>query len=232
MDDFAVPAVTVLGGAAWPVGWSMGFVNAPYDLVVRRLVDWRTELEGRVKVAKLDLPWPACLSVLEPLEMPWTTELLVEHGEKWTAYLNNSADGGDPWPAASYVANELGVDWVVADHHPRVPVGHAITQLQVGGPAGEPPLMYIRVVSASAADGRWAWDASGTPLPFEQPECYTARRKRDRFTREMLVSYLLALGIHADDNGSYGRATRVGKQSRWSRKTRTLEQVRDEWRQG
>ncbi len=54
--------------------------------------------------------------------------------------------------------------------------------------------MSIRTVGATATDGRWAWDESGQPLPFEDVSRYGARRKRDRLDRELLVQYLAALG--------------------------------------
>jgi hypothetical protein len=38
-------------------------------------------------------------------------------------------------------------------------------------------------------------DTSGTPLPFEDPSRYRARRVRDRLTRQILVGYLAALAI-------------------------------------
>ncbi|GAB3406404.1 hypothetical protein [Flindersiella endophytica] len=50
------------------------------------------------------------------------------------------------------------------------------------GPSGEPPLMYIRSISATATDGRWQWDASGEVLDFEAVGRYQARRISDRST--------------------------------------------------
>jgi hypothetical protein len=59
-------------------------------------------------------------------------------------------------------------------------------------------------------------DTSGTPLPFEDPSRYWARRVRDRLTRQMLVGYLAALAIGADDDASYGPAVLVTQRVGWA----------------
>ncbi len=38
--------------------------------------------------------------------------------------------------------------------------------------------------------GCWIFEVSGEPYPFEELDKYELRRKRDRFTREMLTRYL------------------------------------------
>jgi hypothetical protein len=63
--------------------------------------------------------------------------------------------------------------------------------------------MYRRTISANAEDGKWSWRVSGDPLPFERVERYDARRIRDRFDRSLLIEYLSAVGIHADDPAFY-----------------------------
>ena len=57
-----------------------------------------------------------------------------------------------------------------------------------------PPLGYRRSIAAANDDG-WAFEESGERFPFEEVERYTSRRKRDRFTREMLTRYLHHFGI-------------------------------------
>jgi hypothetical protein len=52
-------------------------------------------------------------------------------------------------------------------------------------------------------DGYWTFDTAGQQQPFERPERYAERRIRDRFTPDMLRSYLAALGIRAFDEDFY-----------------------------
>src|ERR1051326_9617026 len=42
---------------------------------------------------------------------------------------------------------------------------------------------------------RWVFEQSGEPFSFEQLECYTRPRKRDRFTHELLSIYLANFGL-------------------------------------
>jgi hypothetical protein len=71
-------------------------------------------------------------------------------------------------------------------------------------------------------------DTSGTPLPFEDPSRYWARRVRDRLTRHMLVGYLAALAIGADD-ARYRPAVLVTQRVGWAPRTESLQQVRARW---
>ena len=47
-----------------------------------------------------------------------------------------------------------------------------------------------RVVRATSDEPRWDFHTEGEPLPFEDVYAYKARRVRDRFTREMLLTYI------------------------------------------
>jgi hypothetical protein len=220
----------VLGGWLEPLGWSIGFVEAPFAAVRRQLIAWRVGL-GDDLTERGDLPaWPACVEALDPLEAPWTTELLVAHGSGWTVYLNNWIHGGDPAGAPTVVGGALGVRWVLATHQPMTAVGHAATVFSLGGPEGEPPLHYIRTVGAYAEDRRWSWSTLGSPLPFERTGAYRARRVRDRFDRAMLVDYLVQLGIVVDDDNAYGQATLIRQNVSWSIRRETLQQARDTWK--
>jgi hypothetical protein len=219
----------LLGGPWSPIGWSVGFVEADLTTVADTLLRWGQGLGQDLRVDR-ELPrYPQCLRRLEPLQAPWTRELLIAHGQRWTAYLNNDLGGGDPWPASSYIAKLLGVHGVIAIHQPPTKVGHASTQLQLLGPEGEPPLLYVRTLAAHAEDGRWSWDTSGAPLPFEDPSRYRARRVRDRLTRDLLVAYLAALGITVDDDARYGPAVLVTQRVRWASRTESLRQARARW---
>lgn len=88
------------------------------------------------------LPYPECFGLLEPLETPWTRELLIDCG-KWTAYLNNSIDGGDPTAAALVLVKRFNARCVTATNSPPKGPGQASTQLWLQGPDGDLPLMYV-----------------------------------------------------------------------------------------
>ena len=87
----------------------------------------------------------------------------------------------------------------------------------------------MRTIDCGVFDsGRWTFEARGTEQPFEELEAYDSQRVRDRFTRSMLLRYLSALGIDADEMSAYGPASLV--QARFVRVSwrATLEEARAE----
>jgi hypothetical protein len=159
------------------------------------------------------VPLVEALPRLLPLEAPWT-RALVAPCARWTAVLTNGPHGGDSTAPGPGVMHRLGgTTCVVASCVPRHGPGHEQVQLEVMGPDGEPPLMYRRVLSATATDGRWEWHDDGEPYAFEDVAAYTARRMRDRLDRERLLDLLEGLGIPARDDGAYGVATLLQRRS-------------------
>lgn len=213
--------MTVLfGGDACPLGLSLQFLEAPEAEVVAALPG---SLAGGRSTAT-GCTFPLALSALLPFQAPWTRMLTAQVG-RWTALANNGIHGGDGTAPGPAVSRALGVRCVVATHAPRYGPGHAQTQLEVIGPGGEPPLMYIRSISATATDGRWEWHESGEPLPFEDTARYGTRIKRNRFDRAMLLTYLIALGIPVDDD-AYGTATLHQAHVSWSSREVSLDEER------
>ncbi|MGO8883144.1 MAG: hypothetical protein ACLPUO_00700 [Streptosporangiaceae bacterium] len=221
--------VELLGGLHSPIGWSVGWIEVPLPEVLSALVRWRRELGADLDVQDLGQCWPECLDRLDPLEAPWTTELLVSHAGTWTCYLNNDLNGRDPFPATGHLARLLQVRAVICTHQPMTPAGHASTQFQLLGPDGEPPLTYRRTIAAHAQDGRWSWDECGQRLAFEQPHRYSARRIRERLDREMLAAYLTAMGIAVDDDAAYAGAALVRQHVTWATRSQTLAQAKASW---
>jgi hypothetical protein len=66
------------------------------------------EQEGRVKVSRPKEPFPKVLHHLEPLMAPgFWKELLLSTTGQWTAYLNNSIDGTDPYGAVRFLSRHF-----------------------------------------------------------------------------------------------------------------------------
>jgi hypothetical protein len=213
--------VTVLfGGEACPLGLSVQFLSAPETDVIAALPG---ELANIVSTATRS-NFPEALDALLPFQAPWTRMLTAQAG-RWTALANNAVHGGDGTAPGPAVMHRLGVRCVIATHAPHYGPGHAQTQLEVLGPDGEPPLMHIRSLSATATDGRWEWHESGAPFGFEETERYHERLRRNRFDRQMLLSYLFALGI-PDDDEAYGPATLHQVQAPWNSREVTFEEAR------
>ena len=61
---------------------------------------------------------------------------------------------------------------------------------------GTTPNGYRRSIAAANDGGRWVFFESGAPYPFEKADHYALPRKRDRFTRELLIEYLGQFRLH------------------------------------
>ena len=208
----------LLGGVLQPSGSGVAFLKTSASAVVAELL----RIHGRSCDVSEVNTFPASISALDPMEAPWTVELVIACGE-WTAYLNNAIGGTDLSACAPAVARALNVDLVTAQHAPMHGPGHAATQLWLQGPTGKPPLMSIRTLSAHCQDGRWSWHESGDVQPFEEPTRYGERRIRDRLDRELLVAYLERIGIHVDDSAFFGPGVAIRQIVDWSIRSEPVE---------
>jgi hypothetical protein len=60
-------------------------------------------------------------------------------------------------------------------------------------------LLLRRMITAANDGGRWVFETSGDPLPFERLEEYRHRRISRRFTCDLLYDYLRQLGVPLDN---------------------------------
>lgn len=136
---------------------------------------------------------------LAPLQMPAGRELIVETTGGWTMHADNPRGGGDSVSWVGHLSRILGCRGVIARHVPIEQASYPSTQFELLGPTGD-ALGYVRTITAGIYDeDRWRFEAHGEVQPFEDLAQYRARRVRDRFDRTMLLHYLAALGISADD---------------------------------
>lgn len=208
-----------LGGSARPLGCWVTFVDRPYEMFLEALMGFHAETADHTFVLTDPEPVGAALRHLDPMESPWTVEMVVDCSFG-IAYVNNKIGGGDPTAHAPVVARRLDARAIQAEHMPKYGPGHAATQLWIQGPDGEPPLMYERTLSAYATDGRWAWKESGTVQAWERPDRYEARLKRDRLDRALLVDYLGKMGIFVDQPEFFGAARAIRAQVPWTHRIR------------
>jgi hypothetical protein len=195
----------IFGGPLSPIGWKVGFLERPFEVVTAAMREWFAQRDFRYREREqFGAPIAKQLASLAPLQQPPTRQLVVATSAKWTAYFDNSLLGGDPVSWVGYLHERLECRGVIAEHVPPEEYEFPSTQFELLGPEGEKPLGYIRTISAGIYDsGRWQFLHSGEEQPFEEPSAYGARRIRDRFTRETLLRYLAALGIGADNPSFY-----------------------------
>jgi len=170
------------------------------------------------------------LRLLVPLQAPPKRELIVGTSGGWTAHFDNSMLGGDPVSWVGHLSRQLDCQGVIATHIPRSQYVYPSTQFELLGPTGEKPLQYVRTISAGIYDeGHWRFDTWGAEQPFEESQMYSRRLVRDRFTRQMLLRYLSALGIEADDPAFYGDGVLIENRARWRTRTLSIPDARREY---
>jgi hypothetical protein len=179
----------------------VGFLEKPFDDVLAATRSWlKARGEWRRETALRLQPLIDHLLRLAPLQMPPGRELVVESTGGWTMHADNSRGGGDSVSWVGHLSRVLSCRGVIARHIPIDQDAYPSTQFELLGPTGEPPLKYVRSVTAGIYDDdRWRFETHGEVQPFEDLVTYRARRIRDRFDRTLLIRYLDALGISSDD---------------------------------
>jgi hypothetical protein len=218
----------VFGGELSPIGWRVGFVERPLSVVRDTVSAWGDR--GEVSETELALPVLDQLAELLPLEMPFTRRLLVDTRAGWTAHFDNERLGGDPQGWIGSLASFHDCPGVIASHVPRGQYPYPSTQFWLLQRGADGHWDYVRTVTAGVFDsGRWLFDTSGEVQPYEETDAYGGRLGRNRFTREMLLRYLAALGIDADNPDFYGPGVLYQESADWRRKTLTLDEARREY---
>jgi hypothetical protein len=145
---------------------------------------------------KLDRPLEDCFKALEPLSPAPTKELYLSTSFGWTAFFRNGTRGSDPFIPMSKLSKAMETTAMRVCVTPSKATWPAIIWEVYDTPtAGGNRWGYRRSIAAANDGGAWVFVNTGTPFTFEDTERYTARRKCDRFTRDMLVRYLAEFGI-------------------------------------
>jgi hypothetical protein len=198
-----LPAFSLLGGIYRPATKSILFLEVSPVHFADWLEQWlRSHSEGgRVRRRHLTGALSDALQHLAPLTAgAIRRRLIVPTRSSWAAYFDNSILGTDPSPLAHF-SSELSCRAVRMCCDADATIFELYGADEREGPYGV-PTTWVRHVYAMN-DGYWTFDAAGEQQPFERPERYAERRIRDRFTPDMLRSYLGALGIRAFDEDFY-----------------------------
>lgn len=182
-----------------PVTGDFGLIQAPLDRVVAELRSWHGFLGIEYRQTEITSSLGDAFQALLPLAHSKMRRLFVATHSDWVACFQNGIQGSDPFPAMSYLAVRMGVIAMrvcstaeTAKYPANVWEVYAPETL-----GGAPPLGYRRSIAAANDGGRWVFHESGERFPFEQVGRYEERRKRARFTRDMLQDYLRTFSIEA-----------------------------------
>lgn len=188
-----------------PVTSDMGLVNAsPSRITGSNAFASAFEVTGEA-TSGLE----AALSLLPPLSAARKRGLFVPTRAGWTAYFASGIQGSDPFPVVSHLARELRVVGMRICSTARSS-RYAANIWEVYAPdelGGTPPLGYRRSIASANDGGRWIFEQSGEPYPFEEVGAYSSPSKRDRFTRVQMQRYLDKFGLRPFDESFYDVAS-------------------------
>jgi len=195
-----------------PVTSEMGFLEARAEYTARAFAAWQAGLLASdgvtVKVRPVTGSLDQVLSALLPLTGgERRRHLFMPTRSSWTGYVDNAPGGTDAASAMAYMARTLGcrgMRVVAVPHTYRQGEGrYGAVVFEVFSPNQTMGRRYLRALNALNDGGRWVFDQSGEPFPFEKLEQYQARRVRDRFTFDMLKEYLHHLSLSPFDEDFY-----------------------------
>jgi hypothetical protein len=179
----------------WPVTYDFGMIRSDVDTAAAMMTKLYEASGQTISTDWLSGSLGECFSLLEPLSPAPTKELFLSAGAGWTVFYSNGARGSDPFLPMYQLSRALGVTALRAcatragARYPAVILDVYDTPQAGGNEYG-----YRRSLAAANDGGRWVFDQSGEPFDFEDTARYAAPRKADRFTRDMLSSYLDGLG--------------------------------------
>jgi hypothetical protein len=142
---------------------------------------------------------------------------VVPTASRWTAFFDNGRMGPDLNSAMFALSRREGCRNLLITANPDEIDGRRRPTLWLGGEMKfelrGPNAGVVndptdrRGLRAGVADaGRWVWEELGDQLPFERPECYLARRKKDRLPVGLLGEYAAALELRPFEASFYAPA--------------------------
>jgi hypothetical protein len=193
-----------------PITSEIGFLECNSRAAIDAFIEWQQPIQSArgVQLHRREVfgDLPTKLDGLLPLTSHEARRFLFTPTKRnWTAYFDSGWRGTDAFSTVSHLCTKIGcrgIRGVCVPHTIRKVAGKEVgrsgsTVFELYLPdATACSFLNIRRSIAVAYEGRWTFHVSGEPsLEFEQPDQYSARQIRERFTFEMLDEYLGTLGI-------------------------------------
>lgn len=196
----------LLDGEFAPVTDSFGFLLAPYPKVVDFFQSWLTKIRPPTTCEVVHGQLSEALTRLGKLALGQV--LIAKTRSDWVAVFVDRKDSFHSeigHPARALPCRGLSVRWCLhtMDKDKKTGQYGAITFQTIADHPTE-FLNIRRTIDVGCYEGGWQFQATGPIKPYEQTESYLARKKRDRFTPELLAAYCRAEGIEVFDADFYG----------------------------
>jgi hypothetical protein len=201
----------LLDGYYYPVTKRYGFLATSFKDVVTGYWEWicnnpyfKNPQDYYLEPRFIDCSLREGLDILDPIG--YNQILFCETRSKWTAIFVSDCELCIS--AVAYHLNCQGIEvTLIEDTHDRkTDLGeHGCTRLEVIRDANRTKFIYDteRLLYVSKLDGgkKWEFYSFGEPYSFENVECYSSPKITERFTPQMLNTYLNTMGldIHNED---------------------------------
>ena len=204
-----------------PITSEFGFLECEAKTAANEFYQWQSQIHSKYKKRNLEFEDIVCTSLKYTLEFllplrrgDHTKHLFIPTlNNRWVGCFDNGWQGTDATTLISVLAEKIGCRGVRVAWSPNTIKKAPNTKrgwkgrygaviFDVFGPKPNPILNYLRTVEL-INDGKWDFITGGEPFDFEETERYELPRKTDRFTPEMLDSYLKHLGIDAFSEDFY-----------------------------
>ena len=190
---------------AWhPVTHDLGLIESPAERAIEVFVQWQESL-GKTCSIRTATSLEGTLEMLPPLSAEKRRCVFIPTKSSWTGFFQSGVAGSDPFPAMSELSRRLQTRGMRVCST-RTNAKYPATIWELYAPeklGGSPPLLYRRSICAANDGGRWRFDQSGEPFPFEDTSRYVRPRKRDRFDREILAEYLAHFDVDPFNDDFY-----------------------------
>jgi hypothetical protein len=189
---------------SFPITSDLGLIQANVDSVATTIASWSIEL-GIRRTRHCAFSLADAFKKLEPLSAEMRRMAIVPTKAGWSAVFQSGISGSDPSSLMPVLSGRLRADAMrVCATPPSAKYVATIWENYVGslqGHSGVAP--HGRTICAANDGGRWKFFSSGEPFDFENGESYAKTRVRDRFTKEMLASYLAHRSLYPFDDSFY-----------------------------
>lgn len=199
-----------------PITSTIGFLETPLAVGVEAFLRWQRSIHEPLGISFTQRPIlgglePALLALLPLTSILRQRHLFLPTASPWIAFFDNGHQGTDAFSPMSYLAEQTGCRGMRVTAIPDTVQGefkgsrgrYGGLVLEVYGPDRTEFLNYVRSIALVNDGGRWVFEQSGSPFPFEDVERYAAPRRKERFTFGMLERYLQAMGLSPFDEAFY-----------------------------
>jgi hypothetical protein len=216
-----------------PAHSNVAAVNLPFQRAAAEYALWRRENDPHLKSPNLNVKSGGVSGAILAVQPYYTrgvcrSAFIETVDPNWSVMIDNYILGGCDSGVRNLSRRTGTASLSVRIIPPTARLGHEVPgrdpvcSLEVNAPSAA-----SRVLFCGFTENRWEFQEVGPPLAFEDVSRYRATRKKDRFTPDVLSSYLDSMKVPLLDASFYGnRYALVTTDTIYAGKALTLEDLR------